>query len=302
VNSLPRTRSPVREPHAAVHDAFDAHLHLSQWWPEIHRTGYRPDLDYTLHGLLAEMDAAGITGGLAIPAHEGPSVDERFAESVGHARASGGRLRAVATVDPTLGKAAVERVVGRWHSVPEMGAIKLFPGYLPFYPHDPVLDPVYEWAGKHKVPVLIHQGDTLAPEGRIKYARPVEVDEVAVRFRDVTFVLCHFGNPWFEEGAEVVYKNRNVYADTSGLLAHPSVPYFEPMVRRAQSLLLGAVHTIGSVERILYGSDWPLESLEMAVALVNGLDLPQPDRDAILGGNARRLFGTPGPSARRPDS
>jgi predicted TIM-barrel fold metal-dependent hydrolase len=247
------------------------------------------------------MDRAGIASGLAIPVYEGPSADAAFAESVGHARASGGRLHAVATVDPTPGRASVERVIARWQS-PEMTAIKLFPGYLPFYPHDPALDPVYEWASRHKVPVMVHQGDTLSPDGRIKFARPVEVDEVAVRFRDVRFVLCHFGNPWFEEGAEVVYKNKNVYADTSGLLAHPSVPYFDRMVERARSLLLQAVHTIGSVDRILYGSDWPLESLETAVELVNGLDLPQADRDAILGGNARQLFGHvgSGPSGPSP--
>jgi predicted TIM-barrel fold metal-dependent hydrolase len=270
---------------------FDVHLHLSQWWPDLPRTGYKKDLDYTVRGLLAEMDSSSIGSGLAIPVYEGPSAEESLRESAAHARASGGRLRSVATVDPTRGASTIAAALPIWDTVPDLAAIKLFPGYQAFYPHDPALAPVYEYAARRKLPVMFHQGDTLSPEGRIKFARPVEVDEVAVQYRDVRFVLCHLGNPWVEEAAEVVYKNSNVYTDTSGLLGHPDTPHFDRMVARSRAVLQNVVDTIGTTERILYGSDWPLESLANAVSLVDGLDLPPSDRAAILGGNARRLFG-----------
>ncbi|HTS33651.1 MAG TPA: amidohydrolase family protein [Thermoplasmata archaeon] len=278
---------------------FDVHLHLSRWWPDLPRTGFRPKIDYTVRGLLAEMDDAGIASGLLLPVYEGPTPEESLRESVARARESGGRLRPVATVFPNPGRESVEAVVSGWDAVPELAAIKLFPGYHPFYPHAPALEPVYDYAARRGLPVMIHQGDTLAPNGLIKYARPIEVDEVAVRHRDVRFVLCHFGNPWVEEAAELVYKNENVYADTSGLLAHPSSPYFERAVARAGAVLQGAVDTIGSTRRILYGSDWPLESLRTAVALVEGLEVSGPDRAEILGGNARRLFAA-APAGGRP--
>ncbi|MCI4372975.1 MAG: amidohydrolase family protein [Thermoplasmata archaeon] len=270
---------------------FDVHLHLSRWWPDLPRTGYKKDIDYTVKGLLAEMDGSGIQSGLAIPVFEGPSAAESLAESVAHARASGGRLRPVATVDPTRGAGVIAAALLVWDTVPDLAAVKLFPGYQAFYPHDPALAPVYEYAARRKLPVMFHQGDTLSPEGRIKYARPVEVDEVAVEHRDVRFVLCHLGNPWVEEAAEVVYKNANVYTDTSGLLAHPLTPHFDRMFARARAVLQTVVDTIGSPERILYGSDWPLESLANAVALVEGLELSPSERADLLGGNARRLFG-----------
>ncbi len=41
---------------------------------------------------------------------------------------------------------------------------------------------------------------------------------------------------------------------------------------------------------MLYGSDWPLESIETAISLVEGLDLPPEDKERILGQNARELF------------
>jgi len=270
---------------------FDVHLHLSRWWPDLPRTGYTRDLDYTVPGLLAEMDQNSIDSGLALPVYEGPSAEDSLRESVANAHASGGRLRPVATVDPTRGRDLVKSVVRTWDAVADLAAVKLFPGYQAFYPHDPVLAPVYEYAARHHLPVMVHQGDTLSPDGRIKFARPIEMDEVAVQYRDVRFVLCHLGNPWVEEAAEVVYKNSNVYTDTSGLLAHPQTPHFDRMVTRARQVLQAVVDTIGSTERILYGSDWPLESLGTAVSLVDVLDLPPSERAAMLGGNARRLFG-----------
>ena len=281
-------------------DWVDSHLHLSRWWPEVGLTGYRSDLDFTVHGLLREMDAAGIGAGVLIQVNDAPTVKEGWVEARELVAASRGRLRLVSTVDPTQGPEAVTDQIACWETTPELAGIKIFPGYHPFYPHDPRLDPVYEYAHRRKVPVLVHTGDTMDPHGLVKYARPVEVDEVAVRFRDVPFVLCHFGNPWVDEAAEVVYKNKNVYADTSGLLAHPSHPLFERMVELCQRRLLDGILMVGSTDRILYGSDWPLIDLKVATRLVTSLDLPERDRAAILGGNARRLFGLPPPRTARP--
>jgi len=272
----------------------DTHLHLSRWWPDIRATGYRNDLDFTVEGLLREMDGAGISHGILIQVNDAPNVEKGLIEARNFVARSRGRLRLVSTVDPTKGPKAVADQIARWEKVPELAGIKLFPGYNPFYPHDRRLDPVYEYAVRRKLPVLIHTGDTLDSLALVKYARPLEVDEVAVRFRDVPFVLCHFGNPWVDEAAEIVYKNPNVYADTSGLLAHPSHPLFDRMVELCRRRVLEGILMVGSTDRILYGSDWPLIDLRVATSLVSGLDLSERDKTAILGGNARRLFGLPG--------
>jgi len=271
----------------------DAHLHLTRWWPDLAHTAYRADLDYTVGGLLHEMDANGIDFGLVIQVYEAPSPGEALAESRSAFVASGGRLRPVVTVDPTRGESWVREAIAAWENEDHLAGIKLFPGYLPFYPHDPRLAPLYEFAHRRNLPVLVHQGDTLDRKGLIKFARPIELDEVAVRYPDVRFVLCHLGNPWMDEAAEVVYKDENVYADTSGLLAHPSAPYFDRMLAQARQRVMQSIVAIGSCDRILYGSDWPLEELRLAVSLVDGLDLPAADRAKVLGDNARRLFGLP---------
>lgn len=283
---------------ARVPGGFDAHLHLSRYWPDLARNSYGAAVRFTVAGLRAELAESGVTGGLLLPPVETPGVAEAQAEVAELTRASGGRLRAAATIDPTRPPEEWERELDRLRAWQGFSAIKLYPGYRPFYPHDPRLDRVYELARERRVPVLFHQGDTLHAHARIRYARPIEVDEVAVRFPDIDLVLCHLGNPWIAEAAEVVYKNARVYADTSGLLAAPSVPYFAEMRQAATRHLQEAIWSIGRADRILYGSDWPLQTIADSVRLVRQLDLRPGDVEAILGGNAARLYGAP--SARGP--
>jgi uncharacterized protein len=247
-------------------------------------------LAYDAAELLSEMDRNGIDYALAIQLFQAPREQDAIAEGQSTFETSGGRLLPVATVDPTKGRDDVSAVLAQLEKERVLYGVKLFPGYLPFYPHDPRTFPVYEFAHHREIPVLLHQGDTLQGRGLLKFARPIEVDEVAARYRDVHFVLCHLGNPWIDEASEMAYKNPNVYVDTSGLLPPPSAPYFEAAVERAREQIQNAIVATGMPEKFLYGSDWPLEELEMAVDLIESLRLKAEDVARILGGNAMQLF------------
>lgn len=271
----------------------DVHLHLTPHWPDLATNSYGPEVEFTPTGLLREMDRAGVGTGLVLVTHHVPTLAGALEEARSVFDRGGGRLLPVGTVDPTQGPEAVRAALAGWETVVGLVGLKLYPGYLPFYPHDPRLDPVYEFAARRRLPVMFHQGDTMDPDARLKFARPIEVDEVAVRFREVPFVLCHLGNPWIDEAAEVVYKNRNVYADTSGLLGPPRLPYYARMVVEARDRLAGVVSYLGTGERLLFGSDWPLLSIAASAGLVEGLPISEEDRAGILGDNARRLFRLP---------
>jgi uncharacterized protein len=271
----------------------DVHVHPSQY--SVYGTTFaeKNRIEYSPAGLLREMDAAGIGWGVFLCPRLAPTLEDGLRNVSELAIASGGRLLPTGTVDPTRGEAEVAHAVELWsRSQPPLRGIKLYPGYLPFDVTDSRLEPVYRWAEQHQVPVWVHQGDTADPNGLIRFARPIFLDEVAVRWRSVRFVLCHFGNPWMEEAAEVTYKNENVYADTSGLL-NPFAEHYDGQIRRMRTRLHHAILAVGDVSKVLYGSDWPISSIADGVDLVEGLDLPLPDKERILGGNARGLLGLP---------
>jgi predicted TIM-barrel fold metal-dependent hydrolase len=269
----------------------DVHVHPSRYSRHGAAFAEKNRIEYSPSGLLREMDAAGIGWGVFLCPRLAPSLEEGLENVSAVATASAGRLLPTGTVDPTQGEDRVAHALALWSkNRPRLIGIKLYPGYLPFDVTDPRLEPVYGWAEREKVPIWVHQGDTADPNGLIKFARPIFLDEVAVRWRSVRFVLCHMGNPWMEEAAEVVYKNENVYADTSGLL-NPFAERYSGQVRRMQTRLLHAILAVGDVGKVLYGSDWPISSIADGVGLVEGLDLPRPDKERILGGNARELLG-----------
>ena len=166
-------------------------------------------------------------------------------------------------------------------------ALKLYPGYEPFYPADPKLTPAYLLAEEFDVPVMIHTGDTYAPSGKVKYAHPLHVDEVAVDFPRVKFLICHLGNPWFRDCMEVVYKNDNVYTDISGLTLGQFTDRFEAYMRQQlKEMILWGVNP----NRVLYGTDWPLASMESYLAFMEELKLPARDKDLMFFENAAALF------------
>ena len=165
--------------------------------------------------------------------------------------------------------------------------MKLYPGYEPYFPSDERIRPVYELAAEFQVPVMIHSGDTYSPKGKVKYSHPIHVDEVAVDHPGVNFVICHLGNPWIRDCMEVVYKNRNVYTDTSGLVLGGFSDRFESFMRKQfQEMLLFGVNP----SKVLFGTDWPISSMESYLDFMEELKVPEVDRKKIMYQNAAQLF------------
>lgn len=165
--------------------------------------------------------------------------------------------------------------------------LKLYPGYAPFALSDPRMRPVYELAAASGVPVMIHTGDTFARQAKVKYAHPLQVDDVAVEFPETTFVLCHLGNPWFMDAAEVVYKNENVLADVSGLTLGEWEPRFEKVVR---ARLDEAVAYVNNPSKFMFGTDWPISAMGDYLRFVATLELTPEEREGMMWRNAARVF------------
>jgi predicted TIM-barrel fold metal-dependent hydrolase len=280
----------------------DVHVHPTRFtrlgWEFARKNG----IEFSPTGLLREMDRFGVGWGVFLAPRLAPSLEAGLEEANRVARESEGRFLPTGTVDPTRGPDEIERALQLWSESPiPLRAIKLYPGYRPFHAADPRLEPVYAWAERTRTPVFVHQGDTSDPDGLIRYAQPFYLDEVAVRWRSVRFVVCHLANPWMEEAATVVYKNPNVWADTSGLL-NPFALRYADQIARMRTRLRHALLAVGGAAKLLFGSDWPISSLADALGLVEGIGAPPEEIERILGGNAREFFGLRDlPPARRPD-
>lgn len=268
----------------------DAHVHLTPLPPPSPSLAPPGGIERCMEALLAEMDAVGVRWALYM-AEQFVDPARSQEESRQALRKSGGRLLFSVTVDPTRPASEVRKVLASWDRQEErIRAVKLYPGYQPFGINDPRAESVLEWADRHGLPVFLHQGDVGRPTGLLKLAHPGLVDEVAVRWPNVRFVICHLGTPWTEEAATIARKNPNVWTDCSGLLDP-----FSPYAARTRLLMLEkidhALSLLGDPHKLLFGSDWPNASVADSLSLIEALDVPPEHKELIWRGNAVELLG-----------
>lgn len=254
-------------------EIIDAHLHT--------RFGGEPyplsGIPQTRERLLAEMKEAGVVGGIAHTDSTGAGWSEDLAaHGIVHCRGVGS--------NPDLEGLLSALESGRFR------CLKIYLGYIPRYPTDPAYEPVYRLAARFGVPVVFHTGDTSASDALVKYAHPLDIDEVAVGHRDVTFVIAHAGNPWFESAAEVTYKNPNVVLEGSAILAgdldaYPDEAVEELLVRPLRRVFL----YVEDPTRIMFGSDWPVTDIPSYVAAYKRA-IPREHWQAVFHDNAVRVF------------
>ena len=168
-----------------------------------------------------------------------------------------------------------------------MLGIKLYPGYENFYPQDKIYNKVYDICEEFDVPVMIHSGDVM-DKGFLKYARPLNVDELANNRPELKIIICHMGNPWVLDTAAVTSKNKNVYADTSGLFYKNLTPKIKKFLEnKIEEFIQWNEHG----EKLIFGSDWPITSIKDSISLIR--DLPhfsEKEKEMIFHKNAKRLF------------
>lgn len=165
--------------------------------------------------------------------------------------------------------------------------IKLYCGYEHYYPYDERYQKVYDTCMEYGVPVMIHTGDAYSSTAKLRYAHPLNVDDIAVDNPELRIVMCHLGNPWIADCQEILYKNRNVYSDISGLVVGD---FNLPSATRYVSQINDLLNYVGNPHRLLYGSDWPISNMSSYLAFVRKLELDEDSYDLMMSRNTKYIF------------
>lgn len=245
-------------------------------------------LRYTLIELLAAMRKSRIRCGLLLspPLRRGGIVPNT--DVVESCQKSGGMLFPVITVEPT-GSEVNHALSLAQRTRKVLKGFKVRLGYVSASADAAVFDPIYDYAESERIPVLFHTGDTAFSTGDLSKSHPLTLDRLANKRDELRIVLCHFGNPWIEDAAEMIYKHPNVYADTSGLITGGSgyeANYSDLLARKISE----AIYFVGRADKIIFGTDYPVTKHSDALGLVKKLKVSQRDKEKILWRNAERLF------------
>jgi uncharacterized protein len=268
---------------------IDVHVHLSERGDDaLIRFAQMNGLSYNLDELLDTMRSNNVTHGLLLsPPLQGSgclSNDEVIKLCV----KSGRMLWPVVTVEPSY-KEVRAAVKFAEENEREVKAFKVRLGYVNASAENRVFDRLYDYAEAEGLPVLFHTGDTAFSNGDLVRSHPLTLDRVANKRENLTIVLCHFGNPWFDDVAEMIYKHPNVYTDTSGLTTGETA-YHEKYAAWLAKKISEAIYYAGGAEKVLFGTDYPVSKHSEALDLIRRLDVDEQDKEKILWGNAEKVF------------
>lgn len=186
------------------------------------------------------------------------------------------KMIGVAAVDPADEGAAdeAERCLAR----SEFRGLTVSPATQNIHPCDSRAMGVYELARSRNVPVFFCQSTHFPAQGRMEYARPSLLDEIAREFPDLVIVISSMGHPWIEEGIALIGKHPCVFGDIAGLVHRPWQAY--------NALVLA--HQFNVMDKVLFGSDFPyytaaeaIKSIYRMNEVTQGTNLPSVPREAL---------------------
>jgi len=176
------------------------------------------------------------------------------------------------------------------YAVKELGmvGVKFHQSAHEFYPDDHRFYPLWEQCQELGIVVLFHCGTTGlgagAPGGsgvKLKYIRPMPIDEVAADFPELTIICAHPAWPWTDEAIAIAVHKANVYVDLSGW----SPKYFPPQLVREVNTRLQ--------DKALFGTDYPFIHPGRWLADFASIEIKDSVRPKVLSENARRCLKLP---------
>ena len=201
-------------------------------------------------------------------------------EDVAHmALAHPDRFIPFASVDPSMGRVAVDMLS---EAVTNLGCrgLKLVPPVQHFDFSDPKHYPLWEKALELNIPVWTHTAHQLShPDSDARLGHPMLVEPVALKYPDLKIVLGHWGVPWFWDAWSLVVRHTNVYVDISA------------NIKLYRHFPWEAYASYGAEHKVLFASDYPLNSFKDTLSALKAIDLPADFERKILGENSARLLG-----------
>lgn len=228
---------------------IDCHTHL----------GRNTNISASVVELLLSMDKAKIDKALVFAGRVGGITNEDLLTQIEHYK---DRLYGVAAYIPNN---KFLNNIKEWYAEKRIVGVKFYTGYDYYYPHEATKSlATLETIG---CPAIFHCGDCLCSvkTAKLKYAHPLNVDEVAVDYPNMNFIIAHVGNPWIIDTAEVCYKNSNVYTDVSGFVYGK----FTTSDRAKFCKMISQFLEISSRDKLLFGTDWPISDQSSYVEIVN---------------------------------
>lgn len=226
----------------------------------------------TVNDLLAVNQIAGVTYSVvfstATRVEQVESINSFMAECQQHPS-----LIAFGSLHPDMDAVAINETIDLIMGN-DLRGIKMHPDFQQINADSPfMLELCSQLQGR--LPLMIHAGDP-----RYDFSHPRRIRRLAEKSPGTTIIAAHFGgwSRWSEAIAELSALP-NVLVDTSSSLPFMSIDEILQLIQ------------VFGVDRILFGSDYPMWRPDAEIKLIKDLNLTPAENHAIFWANSARLLG-----------
>jgi uncharacterized protein len=152
---------------------------------------------------------------------------------------------------------------------------------------------VYDYCEENNIPITFHFGVSIGRSANLNFGNPLKLSSIVSKYPNLKCIVAHFGAGFLKEALLVMYKNDNVYFDTSGT---NNWLEYSPFDWTLEDLFRISLKAVGS-KRILFGTDSHRMSegyreniLKEQMEIVKRL-VGEEGVEDIFYGNAKRVFG-----------
>jgi predicted TIM-barrel fold metal-dependent hydrolase len=158
-----------------------------------------------------------------------------------------------------------------WFSNPQVVGFKTLCDYWKVKISDPRFDPMWEYANRHRLPVLVHTW-----EG--PYDAPAMMRDLARKYPDLALLLAHSGGTdgGRREAEEMAAEFPNVFLEWCGSFC--SSRRWEDTLKKVPAA------------QVIYGTDAAAHGIHWELGRLLSMDVPDEVIVPILGANMRRLL------------
>ncbi|MCE8006103.1 amidohydrolase family protein [Aestuariivita sp.] len=173
------------------------------------------------------------------------------------------------------------------YAVTELGfkGVHVYPHWFGVPINDRTYWPIYAKCCELGVPISLQVGRQSPRSGAKLCARPEWIEEAAFDFPELTLLGLHIGVPFDFEMTSAAIGHENVYIIAD---AHPPstwTPHFIEYLSGRGFL------NIDGAQKVMWGTDWPVQDLSQSLKEVRALNLPEDVEAGLLGENAIRILG-----------
>ncbi|MBI4308618.1 MAG: amidohydrolase family protein [Chloroflexi bacterium] len=239
--------------------------------------GVRLHDSMTVGSLVSALRRHGIDRAVVFCVAEKASVVTRANDFLFSAAKEHPFLSACCTLHPAFED--VEKEIPRIRQMGGVG-IKFHPVFQDFVADEPRMLRIYDLMGSDLV-AYFHCGQDPSRPGQESGVTPARLAGIRALFPRLKIVAAHLGGYGMAQEVRRLLVGREFLFDTSWV----------PSVTDLDSREVVAMVRDHGAHRVLFGSDFPWTDLASQLAWVKDLPLTEKERELVLGGNARKLFG-----------